>query len=755
VRALHVIDDAHSKRRLKVIDATSASQVSAFAETCNRYWFFQSVEGCRDDEEDKPPHLTRGTHIDELVERRLLLGHIVPRAPTVTVKLPQDDGTKKLRTEDWSELIDEVLKHLPDPATKRLTLQHWGRVAAYESGPVCVVKPDVMHCPTPKTLRIDDLKTTSDFKYCKSAAELAQNIQLNTYARYGYEELGAEGVTIGHAYARTKWDYKANRPAPARAHRSLKPHGADKGLRGDEPCACAECKAWLSSANRGLPLPDGAIQLSREHVDNFWQTRVVPQVKLMVEAARTVKDAAELPPSTEKCSKIYGQPCPFRAKCGFDEMTNTIFGGGTAMSTQTNGTGGMTLAQRLEAASKARAAAAVPTKEVAQPQKEVERVVNEGESNGGQMVSIPNKDGGATVGGGGAPDKGVDGYKPGQGCNGRGYYASANGQGFAPVEANHVHGPNCPGVIPIGEQPAGAPGYTAPEEGAGMHVLPPEVRNQRESTPEQVAAVEAGKRGRGRPKKVAEPAAIKINAECQFCDGSFPVEKIDAHRETFHSKELQAAEDAAVAKRKAQEAAEEEVRQAQIKAAEENAKHAKFAEEHLSVRVPVNTATASVIPFVDDVRAAPPSVKVTLDAGYARKMGEADAALASDAQRADAQAQIDATLAKARTGERKQPPAPVTIYVDCHPRKGRPAVAGDDWLAPIMELAALANVDRDGKSAPMEDFRLIPYTADGVLAVAIRACLDSCPARLALRSESRAHKIALEVLTPYAVEIVS
>lgn len=59
--------------------------------------------------------------------------------------------------------------------------------------------------PRPNTLETKDWKTTSDFKYAKSAAELADNVQLVTYAEAGFRMWPhLEHARLTHVYFRTR-----------------------------------------------------------------------------------------------------------------------------------------------------------------------------------------------------------------------------------------------------------------------------------------------------------------------------------------------------------------------------------------------------------------------------------------------------------------------------------------------------------------------------------------------------------------------
>lgn len=103
---------------------------------------------------------------------------------------------------------------------------------------------------------------------------------------------------------------------------------------------------------------------------------------------------------------------------------------------------------------------------------------------------------------------------------------------------------------------------------------------------------------------------------------------------------------------------------------------------------------------------------------------------------------------------RKKPAAPPLLFIDCVPEVGVVAVPLETWLEPIAELAAAAYVDEKTGKVGVADWRLISYTAKGVLAVAIREALDTCPSALRIDTRQSGAEVALEVLVPHAGLVV-
>jgi RecB family exonuclease len=91
-----------------------------------------------------------------------------------------------------------------------------------------------------------------------------------------------------------------------------------------------------------------------------------------------------------------------------------------------------------------------------------------------------------------------------------------------------------------------------------------------------------------------------------------------------------------------------------------------------------------------------------------------------------------------------------TLYVDCFPVKGQAAGLVDffEWIQPVAAAVAEAN--------GVKDWRLIQYTAKGLLANAIRELVkaEGLPAALTIPSYAAGSDVALEVLTPIAKRVI-
>lgn len=91
-----------------------------------------------------------------------------------------------------------------------------------------------------------------------------------------------------------------------------------------------------------------------------------------------------------------------------------------------------------------------------------------------------------------------------------------------------------------------------------------------------------------------------------------------------------------------------------------------------------------------------------------------------------------------------------TLYVDCFPVKGQREGLVDyfEWIQPVAAAVAEAN--------GVKDWRLIQYTAKGLLANAIREMVkaEGLPVALTLQTYAAGADIALEVLTPLAKQVI-
>lgn len=193
----------------RVLEQVSPSQIESF-ERCARVWFFNSIL--------RVPKTTtraqaRGTAIHGEVEHLLTTGETRPawfdfddktgKSQVVHIVDKPDGG-------DWEDLrprVEVLIPHLPDRTLPTTSMEQWvPRFAFYEGGPVINGRYDMWENTRPRA-KLKDVKSSGDFRYCKSPADLADNIQLTSYALplvYANPENLPEDVELTHLYTRTK-----------------------------------------------------------------------------------------------------------------------------------------------------------------------------------------------------------------------------------------------------------------------------------------------------------------------------------------------------------------------------------------------------------------------------------------------------------------------------------------------------------------------------------------------------------------------
>lgn len=697
-----LVRDEHAERRLKVLNSTSASQIERWSQ-CPRQWFGGYIMG---DWAPQSEAQARGTAIDLEVQKHY-------RGEPVN--------------KGWQEAVDGIVKLLP----AGVVIQQKIVMPTYDGGPMLVGYPDFLYEAAPGDVFVDDLKSTSDFRYAKKPEQLRTHIQPVTYSAWLWTLPEVRRVRARHVTAKFQKDDK---------------HPVGYRFRGARLTEAAE--------------------MERERIQAEW-LGLHDGVRAMVATARTVANFDDLPAlgavdvdefGKTGCERFGG--CHFRARCGLD-----VLGGRKKMS-------GSSLTERLEAMRAAQAAngagtptaTTLPIPQMEQPPSAPGYVATQ------PTMVIP----GALTGSGYTVERvnpnnlhpaevlpADAGYKRGQPCNGNGHYASSNGQGFIPVEAGHACTVCQPG-----------------------RVLPPDAPPRTSTSAESDAAEERAKK-RGRPKK--EPEVFKIG--CSTCGEKLPASEFEAHIKSHTTpapavatpQETDADHGYRVLQEKGftldeinllnseglmTEALEGKVttgmlRQPPLRAGAVPAPAAPIATATAQEQwyknsgpppateqtPPPTTVTNVFVSSADHVMQAPVSNNggpIFIDHNHAR---------------VESNARVQEHLKALRKAPPKVPPAAPTIYVDCHPVKGphrTAAVDAADWLGPIAELAALAHVDRDsGKPMPLDDVFLAPFgTGRAVLAAALRETLDSCPAVLAIDSTSPGQQVALEVLRPHAAVIV-
>lgn len=249
-----------------IFDRSSASQHRAFLR-CQRYWFFgwrmrlerPSTVGTR-----------RGKKIHHGTEHYLLTGEVKDQ--------PDPEG-------DYRAYVEALVPHLPPPMHDELLIEHriWLRTDVVKHHRLGEAdKPENrigwlgyidIGFDRGDRIKIDDIKSTSDWRYNKTPEELSEDIQLISYGRWVYEDVGYPGeVELGHLYIKT------GKKVPKKP--------------------------------KVRPV---SITVTKDHVDQVWG-EAQETVAQMREVAASVTNVHDLPPTVSACG-MYGG-CPFKEQCG-------------------------------------------------------------------------------------------------------------------------------------------------------------------------------------------------------------------------------------------------------------------------------------------------------------------------------------------------------------------------------------------------------------------------------------------------------
>lgn len=423
-----VIQDQHVARRLKVLNGTSASQIDRW-EQCERQWFGGYVEG---EWAPQSEAQARGTAIDLEVQRHY-------RGEPVAA--------------GWRAAVDGIVRLLP-PNPR---IQHKILVPTYDGGPMLVGYPDFLYEIEPRSLLILDLKSLSDYRYAKTAAQLATNTQMVTYSAWGWMLPEVERVRVGHLAARFKKDAK-------------------------HPVGYRLMDARMSEL----------AEMERGRTLDLWGAKL-GKVRTMVAAANSAVKFEDLAPTGSADADEFGKSgcerfggCHFRGRCGFAvsmQVSKTFNLGETTMSN------GPSLMEQLEAMKQA---AQQPQVVPGAPGNTMTIHLNPSAIVAAMTPSpFPPA---PTAGPHAHPGAlGLEGYAPKQPCNGQGYYANQGGNGgFIAVEPGHM----CAACV--------GPATIDPRQ-----ALPPDAPG-RTSTPAEIEAVVEGKRKKA--KKSANNASDDVIA---------------------------------------------------------------------------------------------------------------------------------------------------------------------------------------------------------------------------------------------------
>lgn len=186
----------------------SASQIETFVK-CKRLWYFKSIQKLQ---EGQKGHQSLGEAFHLIMEKS-------PQG------LGYDRSDVAASPDDWdkAELMARQALPLLPQEIKPFKREHGLRMPTYEGGPTMVGYIDLaipqgvgwpaFFVPEAEVI-IADYKTLSDFRYMRTPQELAESVQMMTYAKWaispfplgmqGENETTPEHVRLIHMYARTK-----------------------------------------------------------------------------------------------------------------------------------------------------------------------------------------------------------------------------------------------------------------------------------------------------------------------------------------------------------------------------------------------------------------------------------------------------------------------------------------------------------------------------------------------------------------------
>lgn len=696
-----VLADAHAARRLKVLNSTSASAIDRW-EQCERQWFGAYIEGVWTEPSDAQK---RGTAIDLEVQRHYKGEPVHP---------------------GWADAVRGIIKLLP-PAPR---IQHKIVVPTYDGGPVLVGYPDFLDEPQPNRVRVLDLKSLSDYKYAKTAAELLDNTQIVTYSAWLWTLPGVERVQGGHIAARFKRD-----------------HGHPVGYK-----FTGARLSELAEMERGRTL-------------DLWGVKL-DLVRTMVAAAKSAVRFEDLAPTGAAKTDKFGktscesyQGCHFRGRCGFAvsmQVSKTFnLTGAKDMSN-----GQPSLMEQLEAMKNAGALQA-PQQMVAQP------------GNGGMVVG-----GGGPPGAFPAPPQtgphahpgvlDLAGYVPGQPCNGQGYYANQAGTGgFIPVEPGHM----CVACV--------GPATINPSQ-----VLPPD-SPVRTSTPAEIAAVVEGKKKKVKKTATSDAATIEDFVKLQGL-GFTTQEITDVQKQGSLADALSGKLTPGMLRQPrppvgyqghAAPALPATIVVAQLPVPPQLAPpvasmilpgeiaHHDPGDGTKGLVAPQALAAAQASWYAasgpqqpqpqQPVASAPMQAPTLLSALLTPDQVRQQYPQTAQQPAQSSLGPLGSLVAAAQVQLSGRPPAGLVLLVDCVPAKGVPAALLADWLGPVLDYACGQVTDDQGRPAPVADLRLVPYArGKGYLAAAVRLALGTVPPLLSIDTSQYGADVVIEALTPWAPTII-
>lgn len=261
----------------KKLYSVSPSQVSTYRQ-CPRLWFWASV---LNDRGLSSRANVRGDAVHKALEHYMSTGEIWPTVELLAPYLPPVNGAPATEVFQTLEYIQVAIDHLPpiaiDPYWATLPEGHGvmveqaGEMGTYEAGPAWVQYIDLVIAQPGDVGEILDYKTRSDFRYNKTPAELAHDVQLMSNARWLFLSSDYKEIRLKHLNLLTRGKVK--------------------------------CVPTFTT-------------VTRDQVEEIWQ-QTLATVREMEQWAAIASEADKLPPNTESCN-MYGG-CRKKSACGFDK----------------------------------------------------------------------------------------------------------------------------------------------------------------------------------------------------------------------------------------------------------------------------------------------------------------------------------------------------------------------------------------------------------------------------------------------------
>jgi RecB family exonuclease len=699
--------------------SVSPSQIENFNK-CKRLWWFKSIL--------RLPELQKGNQA--LGEATHLIAEVMESVPEGTlprVGYEYNHADVKLDADGWkiAETLGGLIVPMVPRSRKGITVLRETKITldTYPGGPTMIGYIDLGIPPglgwpalmIPESAAIvGDYKTLSDFRYMKTPAELADSVQMMTYAKWAIEDGPGTLVPFG---AENLWPYPAETRREvylAHLYARTKPPFGKNSIRHTVAC------------------------VTSDQINAKW-SKTLDTIREMDQTAR-YQDAQDVEATgviNDHCGAYGG--CAYRDKCGLNApnpIANLFSIKPKSQASPTESpdmstAGGSSILAKIQAARAQAAGQSAPTP-AATPSAPAQTPATPAPQASAPVQSTPSATATLSKGpvstlvatiqaanAGGKPsltglvallyakEQGIT-FTPGTTIPGEGSLAATVSKTMADLVALSTKTP-APAQTPITVATGIVPGDAPPREqpvitqpGTGVDPIKANAANAGE-TVESVGEDE--EESDSAPPAMSDVMAVGTPAE----NGK---------------------------KRGRPSKAESEAKLAAEKAA---------LEAEIERRVSERLASAGPVGPVDTSADEWRMKAMQKDQTIANLVAERDRA---NMEKAALVSKVNAmTSGEAPAVEPTKPG--FVIYVDCYPVKGKSEGIVDylEWYAPIASAVAQSN--------SVDDWRLINFTGKGVLATFMRAAVkEGLPAAMTISTNAPGADVAMEVLSPLARTIV-